>query len=317
MSIEWFIIAVVLAWILDLLLGDPAWLPHPIVGFGKIIAHVEKLFNIGGHRLVKGALAVLFLVGCCYCIFAFMEVWITNSIEWLLPIFTVVFVFYGLANRTLIREGKAVFSVLKQKGLEAARIQLSRIVGRDTSQLNANEIRIAVLETMSENLSDGVVAPLFWFAVGGVPGMMTYKMINTLDSMWGYRNELFIFFGRIAARLDDAANLIPARLTGVLMGVVGGSRRSIRFMLKYGRCHKSPNSGYPEAAMAGILDCRFGGSAVYHGTTVVKPFIGANNRLIADKDIRVAARINHLVCFVMIILAIALRCYFMFGLSMK
>ncbi len=302
MSFEWFAAAVVLAWLLDLLLGDPDWLPHPVVVFGKVISLMECLLNHDGWKLVKGTLAVIFLVGGCFCLFHWAEVFLLSYVPALWPLFVLIFVFFGLANRTLIREGRAVFSVLHQQGIEAGRVQLSRIVGRDTSKLSPNQIRVAVLETMSENLSDGVVAPLFWLAIAGVPGMMTYKMVNTLDSMWGYRSERFLLFGRVAARLDDVANFIPARLTGFLMAVVSGSWRSIRFMLKYGHNHKSPNSGYPESALAGILDCRFGGSNVYHGVLVEKPYIGNNERLIDNNDILRTSRINHLVCILMVLL---------------
>ena len=307
MGIEWFAAAVLLAWLLDWFLGDPMWLPHPVVAFGKLIARLEKLLNRGNLRLIKGAVAVLVLVGGCFGLFYGVDTVLYQRLPWLWPLFVLIFVFYGLANRTLIREGRAVFSVLRLQGVEAGRRQLSRIVGRDTSQLSPNQIRTAVLETMSENLSDGVVAPLFWLAIGGVPGIMAYKMVNTLDSMWGYRSERFLLFGRVAARLDDVANYFPARLTGLLMALVSGSWRSIQFMRRYGRSHKSPNSGYPESALAGILDCRFGGPAVYHGQLVEKPYIGSNDRMIEDHDVAQAARINHLVCFLMVWLVIGAR----------
>lgn len=304
MSFEWFAAAILMAWMLDWFLGDPMWLPHPVVAFGQLIARVEKLLNRGKHRITKGAVAVFVLVGGCFGLFYGVDAVLYRELPWVWLCFVLIFVFYGLANRTLIREGRAVFSVLRLQGVEAGRQQLSRIVGRDTSLLTPNQIRTAVLETMSENLSDGVVAPLFWLALGGVPGMMAYKMVNTLDSMWGYRSERFLLFGRVAARLDDVANYLPARLTGLLMALVSGSWRSIQFMRRYGRSHKSPNSGYPESALAGILDCRFGGPAVYHGQLVEKPYIGTNDRPLDDRDVAKAARINHLVCFLMVWLVI-------------
>ena len=144
------------------------------------------------------------------------------------------------------------------RSLDEGRRQVGRIVGRDTSALSAQEVRTAALETLAENLSDGVIAPLFWYAVLGVPGMMAYKMVNTLDSMIGYRNERYRQFGCIAARIDDVANYIPARLTALLMIIVSGRLSLFRFVGKYGSRHASPNSGYPEAALAGILNCRFG-----------------------------------------------------------
>jgi adenosylcobinamide-phosphate synthase len=218
-----------------------------------------------------------------------------------------VWVYYCLANHSLIAEGKKVFSVLENEGLEAARMQLSRIVGRDTSKLNAQQIRIAVLETMSENLSDGVVAPLFYYAIAGVPGMMAYKMVNTMDSMLGYRSERYEWFGKFAARLDDVANFIPARLTALLMVLVAGSRRGLLFIFKFGSKHKSPNAGYPEAALAGILDCRFGGPNVYYGKVVEKPFIGKNDRVIESNEIRSVASINNRTCLAMVLIVIVMH----------
>jgi adenosylcobinamide-phosphate synthase len=154
---------------------------------------------------------------------------------------------------------------------------------------------------MSENLSDGVVAPLLFYAIGGVPAMMLYKMINTLDSMIGYRREPYRLFGRFAARLDDVANFIPARITALLMVLVTGSRRGANFVLRYGHAHASPNSGYPEAALAGILGCRFGGPNVYHGVIVEKPFIGTEDRIITHKDFAFVKYINHAVALLTVI----------------
>ena len=243
-------------------------------------------------------------MACTLCAGVFAFFWLLNG--WLLsvPVLAIavnsIWVWYGLANRNLIAEGRAVFTVLEQQGLDAGRRQLSRIVGRDTAQLSGQQIRIAVLETMSENLSDGVMAPLFFYALAGVPGLMTYKMINTLDSMIGYRSTRYEQFGKFAARLDDVANFIPARLTALLMVLVAGSGRGWRFVQTYGRRHKSPNAGFPEAALAGILNCRFGGPNVYHGTRVDKPFIGETDRIIDPADIDRASRINHLTCLLMV-----------------
>jgi len=211
-------------------------------------------------------------------------------------------VFYGLANRQLITEGKKVFATLQNEGIGAGRSRLSRIVGRDTTSLSSQQIRIAVMETMSENLGDGVIAPLFWYAIAGAPGMLTYKMVNTLDSMIGYRNERYEQFGKFAARLDDLANFIPARLTALLMVIVTASRKGAGFAVRYGHLHKSPNAGYPEAALAGILDLRFGGPNRYHGVLVDKPYIGHNDREIATEEISAVVGINQRVCLLMVIL---------------
>ena len=186
---------------------------------------------------------------------------------------------------------------------------MARIVGRDTSDLSAQEVRTAALETLAENLSDGVIAPLFWLAVLGVPGMMAYKMVNTLDSMIGYKTERYKDFGCWAAHIDDVANYIPARLTALLMvlphAVVSGQWSVFTFVRHYGRMHASPNSGYPEAALAGILNCRFGGPHYYFGELFDKPFIGENDRELTTADMRKAVRVNRMAEVLAIILVIA------------
>jgi len=289
-------------YLLDLLLGDPERLPHPIRLFGTAIYKGEKLLNKGNNRFLKGALLTGILCVTAFLFFQFSSQWLLTLHPAAYLVFCTVFVYYGLANKTLIAEGKKVFHALETQGLEAGRKQLSRIVGRDTTALTPQQIRIAVLETMSENLSDGVIAPLFYYAIAGVPGMMTYKMINTLDSMIGYRNERYEQFGKFAARLDDVVNFIPARITALLMALVSWSRRGLLFIFQYGNKHKSPNSGYPEAALAGILDTRFGGPNIYHGKLVEKPFIGANDRTVLHHEIKLASSINHKVCFISVLL---------------
>ena len=210
-----------------------------------------------------------------------------------LPIFNFLIVFFCLAGTTLIREVQAVFLAL-DRSLDEGRRQVARIVGRDTSGLSAQEVRTAALETLAENLSDGVIAPLFWFAVLGVPGMLAYKMINTLDSMIGYRTERYRDFGCWAAHIDDIANYIPARLTAMLMVIAAGKPQLFRFVWQNGRKHASPNSGYPEAALAGILDCRFGGPHYYFGELFDKPYIGVNERPLSTADMQIAIRVNRI-----------------------
>lgn len=288
-------------YLLDLIFGDPQDLPHPVRFFGTLISFGEKHLNKGKFRFWKGMLLVLILCTGTYLFFY-------KSIHFLLShsvpvyfLFSTAFVYYALANKGLITEGKKVFDALEYKGVEAGRKQLSWIVGRDTSALNPQQIRIAVLETMSENLSDGVIAPLFFYFIAGIPGMLTYKMINTLDSMIGYRNERYGYFGKFAARLDDTANFIPARITALLMILVTLSSKGWHFIMRYGHRHKSPNSGYPEAALAGIMDLRFGGPNVYHGILVDKPFIGENDREVKHEEFKMVSSINHGVCLLMVL----------------
>lgn len=295
------IIPLLAGYLLDLVFGDPERLPHPVRFFGTLIAFAEKWLNKGSYRFVKGMIMVLVL--CTGTFFFFYGV-IYFLLLYYVPayfLFASIFVFYGLANKSLITEGKRVFDELQYKGLEAGRKRLSWIVGRDTSALSAQQIRIAVLETMSENLSDGVIAPLFFYFIAGVPGMMTYKMINTLDSMVGYQNDRYSWFGKFAARLDDVANFIPARLTALLMVLLTLSWRGCKFIRYYGHQHKSPNSGYPEAALAGILDLCFGGPNVYHGVLVNKPLIGNNPRDVKHEEFKIVSSINHGVCVLMVV----------------
>lgn len=280
-----------LAWLLDRWLGDPVWLPHPVVAFGRAISFCEHTLNKGRRRFLKGAMTAITLVALTYLLTSTLLRGANIISPWLKATLETLLIFYCLAGTTLIREVRDVFQAL-DRSLEEGRKQVARIVGRDTQALSAQEVRTAALETLAENLSDGVIAPLFWYCLLGVPGMMMYKMINTLDSMIGYRNERYRRFGCFAARLDDIANYLPARLTALLMVSVSGKPALWRFVLRYGKEHASPNSGYPEAALAGILDCRFGGPHDYFGEEVWKPYIGSNPRLLSTKDMLLAIRIN-------------------------
>ena len=286
------ILPLLLAWGLDRWLGDPVWLPHPIVAFGYAIAFCEHTLNKGDGRFVKGMLTTITLVVSVYLLTKVLLWGASVYISfWLEVVLKTILIFYCLAGTTLIREVREVFQAL-DRSLDEGRNQVSRIVGRDTQALSAQEVRTAALETLAENLNDGVIAPLFWYLLLGVPGMITYKMINTLDSMIGYRNERYHRFGCFAARLDDVANYIPARLTALLMVQVSGRPALLKFVLRYGKEHASPNSGYPEAALAGILNCRFGGPHNYFGEEVWKPYIGSNPCLLTTKDMQRAVRIN-------------------------
>lgn len=284
-------VPLVAGWILDRILGDPAWLPHPVVLYGRIISFVEHRLNKGNDRKIRGAVMSLLLVSLVFSI-----VWLALRLLSPYPeikiIVETIGVFYCLAGTTLSREVRMVFEACG-KGLEAARKQISRIVGRDTASLDEQEIKTAALETLAENLSDGVIAPMFWYLLLGLPGMMAYKMVNTLDSMVGYKNERYKDFGFFAARLDDVANYIPARITAFLMVLASGRLRLVSFVKQFGHCHASPNSGYPEAALAGILGCRFGGTHDYFGQAVYKPYIGDADRPLTDRDLYVSLR----VCF--------------------
>ena len=292
------VLSLLIGWLLDLMLGDPSWLPHPVVGFGKMIAFGEHRLNKGSHRKLKGALMAIFLIA-----FVFAVTWLICSfLTSFYLLLTSILIFFCLAGTTLIREVRQVFLAL-DRSLEEGRTQVARIVGRDTSELSAQEVRTAALETLAENLSDGVIAPLFWLAVLGVPGMLAYKMVNTLDSMIGYRTERYRDFGCWAAHIDDVANYIPARLTALLMIITQKGRFSLcKFVWRYGKNHASPNSGYPEAALAGILNCRFGGPHYYFGELFDKPFIGENERELTTGDMKKAVLVNRTAEVIMVIL---------------
>lgn len=285
------LLPLLIGWTADKLFGDPRWLPHPVVAMGKIIAWGEKRLNKGNKRMMKGALFSIILILSSFLIIFF----IIKGLDYLSPYLSILFssvvVFFCLAGKTLIDEVRNVF-VAVDSSVEEGRKQVARIVGRDTSALSPQQIRTAALETLSENLSDGVIAPLFWFILLGVPGMFAYKMVNTLDSMIGYKSDRYKQFGCWAARIDDVANYIPARLTSLLMIVVSGKISLLSFVRKFGSQHASPNSGYPEAALAGILDCRFGGSNVYFGQRVEKPYIGYNDKELTYTDLKIAVRVN-------------------------
>ena len=302
-------LSVFIAWLLDKLFGDPVWLPHPVVLFGKTIALGEKHLNRGTHRRLKGGILAVVLILLTFLLTHWLMRFLFSLHPLAFYLMVVLGVFFGLAGTTLIREVRATFIALDHSLAEGRR-QVARIVGRDTSQLSAQEIRKAALETLAENLSDGVVAPLFWFILLGVPGMMTYKMINTLDSMIAYRTERYREFGTVAARIDDVANYLPARLTAFLMVMVAMRPHLLRFVMKYGNHHASPNSGYPESALAGILNCQFGGTHSYFGEVIEKPTIGYNDRPLNSSDMERACRINLFAEIVMMLLVLCILVLF-------
>ena len=296
-------ISLLVGWLADLVFGDPEKLPHPIVWFGRMIAFGERHLNHGNHRKLKGALMAIGFIVAIFATTWFIRKCCLLVNVYLLLAFDAIAVFYCLAGTTLIREVRQVFLAL-DRSLDEGRAQVARIVGRDTSELSAQEVRTAALETLAENLSDGVIAPLFWLMLLGTPGMLAYKMVNTLDSMIGYRTERYRQFGCWAAHIDDIANYIPARLTALLMILPYIKLSITHFVHKYGRHHASPNSGYPEAALAGILNCRFGGPHKYFGEVFDKPFIGDNDRELTTADMKTAVRVNRTAEVIMVVIVL-------------
>lgn len=296
--------------IADAIIGDPYKLPHPIRLFGSIISKGEKMLNIGESRSRKvkgGVMSITLIIVTFIVLFAIDKLLVPYTTP--LYIWRSIVIFYSLANRSLINEGLKVERAVLTGDIKRAQEQVGYIVGRKTDKLTFNQIRVATLETLSENLSDGVIAPLFYFAIGGVPLMLTYKMVNTLDSMIGYKNSRYLDFGAIAAKVDDIFNYIPARVTALLIALVGCRKRGFSFIFRYGSKHASPNAGYPEAALAGVLNCRFGGPTVYSGYTSDKPYIGDNNRDINTKDIERTVIVNIISTAIATLLIITLHLY--------
>jgi adenosylcobinamide-phosphate synthase len=285
--------------ILDLLLGDPRWLPHPVVGMGKLISAGEKVLR----RLIRnertgGVLLLVSVVGATSLITYFLLKGANAASPYLGGALAVALAWTCLAARSLHGESKLVANRLIAGDLEGARLYLSRIVGRDTDNLNEPEIWRALVETVAENTSDGIVAPLFYLMIGGPVLGLAYKAVNTLDSMVGYKNERYHRFGWASARFDDLANWLPARLTGLLMAVaapfVGLSPAgAFTMMARDGGNHSSPNSGIPEAATAGALGVRLGGTNRYFGQPVEKPTIGDSLQDLSRESYQGAIRLMY------------------------
>lgn len=266
--------------LLDWLLGDPRWFPHPVVGIGRLIALLEKLLRrLASGELLGGALLAVATVGITAGAAALLF-WGGYAINRLTGMVVATILSWScLAARSLHHESGLVAAALQAGDLPLARRMLGRIVGRDTDSLDEGDIWRGTVETVAENSSDGVIAPLLCLMLGGPVLGLAYKAVNTLDSMVGYRNERYLLFGRASARLDDLANWIPARLTGFLMVLaapcVGLSPWGAReIMVRDGGNHASPNSGIPEAAVAGALGVMLGGTNHYFGRPVEKPTIG-------------------------------------------
>jgi adenosylcobinamide-phosphate synthase len=264
-------------YLLDLLLGDPPQWPHPIRFLGRICQYWEKTFY--AQEVMAGGLYWVAVMGSTLVLIIAALV-VAVLLPSLFGVAVLAYLIYaGLATRSLHRESALVEEALGKGDLAGARAHLSMIVGRETGRLSPEEIRRAVLETVAENLADAVVAPMFFLLLFGVPGLFLYKAANTMDSMVGYKNYRYGKFGRVAARLDDILNFLPARLTAVLMvaaaALAGLDRRGAwRILRRDARNAASPNAGWPEAALAGALSVRLGGPSTYFGRVVDKPFIG-------------------------------------------
>lgn len=279
------------AFALDLVVGDPRWLPHPIRWMGTVIVHCEPFFrNRFPSPERAGVRFAVFLIAATL-VMATVTVWLARMWhDWLGWLLEVVLIYYCLSTRSLIQAGWDVIEALASGGVNDGRRAVAHIVGRDVSRLDKTGVSRAALESVAENMVDGVISPLLFAALGGAPLALAYKMTNTLDSMVGYKNERYRLFGRAAARIDDAANWLPARLA-VGLTTIGAwltgfdARRAWRTGWRDGRLHASPNAGFAEAAFAGALGVRLGGPNIYHGQLVNKPWIGASLNHVKPVDI--------------------------------
>ena len=292
--------ALVIGFVLDLLIGDPRWLYHPICVIGNLIAVLEKVIRKIFPKNHGGELTGGFLIVVLVCLFSGgVPLLVLYYLYRYLPVagfvLEVFWCYQLLATRSLKDESMKVYDRLKNGTLDEARYAVSMIVGRDTRELTETGVTKAAVETVAENASDGVIAPMLYMAIGGVPLMFLYKGINTMDSMLGYKNDKYLYFGRIAAKLDDVVNFIPSRVAALLMIVASflpGKRFSgtgaWKIWRRDSRKHASPNSAQTESACAGSLGIQLAGDASYFGKTVKKPTIGDALRPVKPEDIRCA-----------------------------
>lgn len=287
--------AVLGGFVLDALFGDPAWLPHPVVYMGKAISKLETFLRPRLPKTPQGELLGGAIVAFCLPVGTFL---LTGLVCWgaarLHPLLGLAVQMFwcgqALAARGLVQESTNVYIELKKPDLPGARKAVSRIVGRDTAELTAEGVTKAAVETVAENASDGVIAPLLYMLIGGAPLALTYKAINTMDSMLGYKNEKYLYFGRVPAKLDDVANYIPSRLAGLLWVAAAAfthndAKGAWKIWRRDRRNHASPNSAQTESACAGALGVQLAGPAYYFGEYYAKPTIGDALRPIEPEDI--------------------------------
>ena len=282
---------ILIAFLIDLLIGDPKGYPHPVRIIGAIAHRLEGITRKRFSNPITAGAVTTGAVVLGTFLFTWSALWILKDIHPLVEtVLSVLLIYTCISVRSLYDESRPVFFHLIGGQLDLARKALSRIVGRDTESLNEKEVSRATVETIAESTVDGIIAPLFFAFIGGAPLAMAYKAVNTLDSMFGYRNERYRLFGRVAARLDDAVNWIPARIGGYLMTAAAAlcgfdGRRSWKIVQRDGANHLSPNAGIPEAAMAGALGIQLGGSSFYQKQMIDKPCIGNGENEIDAMDI--------------------------------
>lgn len=314
-------VGIAAALLIDRVAGEPdaLWrrLPHPVVLVGHAIVHLEGRLRCAGdtaarERRMGTVLITLLTAGGLACGWLVQTALLALPLGWL---WLGLIMSTLLAQKSLVDHVEAVAAGLEQD-VETGRVAVARIVGRDTAALDGPAIGRAATESLAENLSDGVMAPLFWALVLGLPGILAYKIVNTADSMIGHRTPRYLHFGRAAARLDDVLNWLPARLTAALIIVAAAvkwrAREAWRITRRDGRLHRSPNAGWPEAAMAGALDVRLSGPRIYGGRPAEEPWVGDGSPAIGPKELRQAIRLADLV-WLLALVAVLCLC----GLSLR
>lgn len=305
------------SYIADLIFGDPELLPHPVRAIGKLIAFLEKKLQAGSKEkvkeLIKGVFLAFTVIGASV-LGAYSLIRFSYGLNYLLG--NLIWVYLGyttISVKDLFLKARGIQREIEAHSLDEARRQLSGIVGRDTQSLPEEKITGATIETIAESTNDGIIAPIFYLILGGPVLAVAYKAINTLDSMVGYKNEKYMHFGWFSAKIDDVANFIPARITGILMPVASFLMKrnfttSFKIMLRDGRKHPSPNSGISEAAMAGALGVQLGGQSTYQGKICVKPYIGEKKKPITSSLINEALWISFLTSLLMVLAGLVLKC---------
>jgi len=300
-----------IAFLLDIMIGDPRWFPHPVRMIGVCIEYCERVLR----RLIPseqvGGIFLTFIIVIGTYLVTYQLLVFFYEIRWSLGILvSIIIIFFSLSTRDLLKETGNVLKALKSGNLKTARKNLSRIVGRDTQNLSEEQIATGCIETSAENIVDGIIAPLFYAFIGGPALAMAYKSINTLDSMVGYKNDKYIDFGRASAKLDDVANYIPARIAAIVLPIASylcgaNYSNSVKILKRDGRKHPSPNSGIPEAAIAGALGIRLGGPSVYNDVRSDKPFIGDPQRNVSFDDISSTSKIVVVSAIIAVVIGIS------------
>jgi len=309
---------IITAYFLDLIVGDPYWLPHPVRIIGKVIEYLARVLRKNNQNQraekIKGIFLTVITVGLSYYIIYFL-IYIAGIISPGIKFaFSSFFIFTALSTKNLGEEAFSVYRALKENNLELARERVSRIVGRDTRDLDENGIVRATVETVAENTVDGIISPLFYAVLGGAPLAMAYKAVNTLDSMVGYKNEKYLYFGWFSAKLDDLANYLPARISVILIPVASLMLRqrglaALRAIFRDGKKSPSPNAGIPEAGFAGALGIQLGGVNFYQGVEEYRPVLGEKLKRKSSKDILQAIRLSYTVSTLMLLSSLAILYY--------